>query len=537
MATPRKPLNLGKALRVPVDSPLATPKAVKRNEVGDQTPTNESIRQIDYEFNAPQYFDFTKDSVANDEDWFDNRNPSPDLSDNCSNQENYRDSLNSTTHFTVSQSNQKHHSTTKIKMKGLTIPKEFNFTKKTTVSMLRKRKQSPKVMKKTSKYNGLTIPKPFQLSNTTRYQPTKKEPSSPFVPLAVKVQAFLNDTPDRFRVKPKSKQLNRILQNKLTQPKSPMLNTKLRSRQMQRKVLSRDEKEELEMKNMEQFKARKLNHKILETAVGVKPVKPLPLTIPMSPAIQKVQPKPEPKPIQIKPVKANPLPDFSNPFVPAVEHRQLEIPEYQLPGDFIHEKMRRDIERKKELELKQLKKSREFKAQPMIDTDKVYIPEHEIQITQPKPFALETDFRGEKYRKTFKAQLKKLLNEEKRRADFHAAPVPSLEPFTVKRSDRPLTETEQFVSHLDQRAQDRQQFELEQRERQLLEERERLRLEEIRLAQEKKEIQKLREAQTHKAQPIKHFVPVHTKPSEKKLTEPQTPMFVRRYRKEKQRKS
>jgi targeting protein for Xklp2 len=44
---------------------------------------------------------------------------------------------------------------------------------------------------------------------------------------------------------------------------------------------------------------------------------------------------------------------------------------------------------------------------------------------------------------------------------------------------------------------------------------------------EVKEINRMRKERVHKARPVKHFKGVEVKPSDKKLTEPMTPMFVR----------
>jgi targeting protein for Xklp2 len=47
---------------------------------------------------------------------------------------------------------------------------------------------------------------------------------------------------------------------------------------------------------------------------------------------------------------------------------------------------------------------------------------------------------------------------------------------------------------------------------------------------EEKELKSRRKKQVHKAQPVRRFKSVQVKPSEKPLTEPKTPRFVRRQR-------
>lgn len=86
---------------------------------------------------------------------------------------------------------------------------------------------------------GMTIPKPFNLATAVKkaIQSGEMEPKSPFVPLAQKIRTFETATPERFKTKPKASK--RIAQmQKLTQPQSPMLSTKLRSQHRYLSILS-----------------------------------------------------------------------------------------------------------------------------------------------------------------------------------------------------------------------------------------------------------------------------------------------------------
>jgi hypothetical protein len=201
-------------------------------------------------------------------------------------------------------------------------------------------------------------------------------------------------------------------------------------------------------------------------------IPPSELTVPMSPAIHKPKPKiiKEPSPVQIK---ANPVPDLSKPFVPKIEHRVLPEPEFALPGDAILRKKREELNEKLRKQAEEEKKSREFKANPVALPEKVSMTSseafslhHEIKVTEPVPFNLQTDFRGELYQQQFQEKVKE-LNTVK---PFHANPVPNLEPFIPKRSEKALTEVEGFSLNTDARAEERKKFEEAQNKRLQMEE-------------------------------------------------------------------
>jgi hypothetical protein len=99
--------------------------------------------------------------------------------------------------------------------------------------------------------------------------------------------------------------------------------------------------------------------------------KELPLTVPISPALTK--PKEKPIPVEeIKITKANPVPDLSKKFIPKIEHRTLPLPEFELPGDVIHQRQQKVIEELKERNEKELKEKRNFHAHPLNIVDKVF---------------------------------------------------------------------------------------------------------------------------------------------------------------------
>ncbi|POG68925.1 hypothetical protein GLOIN_2v1631866, partial [Rhizophagus irregularis DAOM 181602=DAOM 197198] len=106
----------------------------------------------------------------------------------------------------------------------------------------------------------------------------------------------------------------------------------------------------------------------------------------------------------------NPVPDYKEPYRPVIEHRLIELPMFSLP------------------EKEKMEKMREFKAQPLhtgspdcLPTRPYYPPTH------PKPFALLTNDRGEKYQREFYEKVRK-EQEYYKENRFHAQPLPNFEP-------------------------------------------------------------------------------------------------------------
>jgi hypothetical protein len=137
-------------------------------------------------------------------------------------------------------------------------------------------------------------------------------------------------------------------QQKLTFPKSPFLRTKLR-KNIKRASLSNKEL----ASDLQKIRPFTKKH-------------PLELTVPVSPAIT----KPKPKKLLLSPpakmiIKANPIPEFKNPFEPKIQHRTIPVAEFQLPGDKIRDQKLKQLKEKLELEQLELEKKKAFKAQPL----------------------------------------------------------------------------------------------------------------------------------------------------------------------------
>ena len=119
----------------------------------------------------------------------------------------------------------------------------------------------PSTTDKKKKKNALdlTIPKPFNLRTSTLKHAA--EPKSPFVSLAAKVKQIVEKTPDRFKTKPVKPKANKRNLSKLTQPQSPFLSTKIRSKNAKH-IPSKDELEVAELAKIEKFKAKPVNRKV-----------------------------------------------------------------------------------------------------------------------------------------------------------------------------------------------------------------------------------------------------------------------------------
>ncbi|CAL1546064.1 unnamed protein product [Lymnaea stagnalis] len=286
-----------------------------------------------------------------------------------------------------------------------------------------------------------------------------------------------------------------------------------------------------------EFHARPLNPKILQGPVGVKPVAPQPITIPESPAFalkNRIRLPPEltiqegPK----MPVKANPPKFIGVPFKPKLAHQRT------VPEPFTVEERSKEMMLRKERKIQQVyeeeRKAREFHAQDLPSDSPDQLPPKQLRPpTQPEPFQLEVDERGQKYQEEFKS---KQIEEEERlareAAQFKARPneVTHKEPFQVQKSARPLTEINGFAMNTDQRAVERELFDqhIKAREAEI----EALKRErEERIEREQMEaVARLRQEAVHKASGVKKYKPVNVKPSDKPLTTAQSPRFSERLR-------
>ncbi|XP_018411913.1 PREDICTED: targeting protein for Xklp2 [Nanorana parkeri] len=467
--------------------------------------------------------------------------------------------------------------------------KQMDFT-----AELRKHPPSPHKMAR-------TVPKPFNLSKSNKRK-HEESTSVDYTSTAEQVLAFQKKTPQRFHLRSRLRENEgpsplKPLKARVTIPKTPQLQTKQRHRPTNCKSSAELEAEELDKLQQYKFKAQELNPKVLEggslltkkppvkeptkavgfnleiekriqqrekkdvedeeiftfhsrpcptkmlkDVMGVPEKKQLPVTVPQSPAfalknrvrmISSEEQKEEPVPI----IKANPMPFFGVPFKPKlVEQKPMEA----CPFSFSERDRHRMEEKQKKLEELRHADAPTFKAQPLPDFDQISLPEKKVkEKTQPEPFNLEIDKRGEAKLHVWKHQLKEELKQQKEMSTFKARPntVTHQEPFVPKKESRLLTESlsgsivqEGFELATERRAKERQEFERRlaelETQKSLIEEEERRRQEE----EEQEEINRLRHEMVHKAQPVRKFKPVDVKTSDIPLTVPKTPKFSDRFK-------
>lgn len=242
--------------------------------------------------------------------------------------------------------------------------------------------------------------------------------------------------------------------------------------------------------------------------------------------MQSEEQKEEPVPV----IKANPMPYFGVPFKPKlVEQKPMEV----CPFSFNDRDRQRMEEKERKLEEVRNAEPPKFKAQPLPDFDHISLPEKKVkEKTQPEPFNLELDKRGETRHQIWKHQLEEELKQQKEMSMFKARPntVTHQEPFVPKKESRILTVQEGFELATEKRAKERQEFEKRlaelETQKSLMEEEERRRREE----EEKEEINRLRQEVVHKAQPIRKFKSLEVKTSDLPLTVPKSPNFSDRFK-------
>uniref|UniRef100_A0A8C3IVY2 TPX2 microtubule nucleation factor n=1 Tax=Chrysemys picta bellii TaxID=8478 RepID=A0A8C3IVY2_CHRPI len=463
------------------------------------------------------------------------------------------------------------------------------------IAALRKHPPSPARVVK-----GPTVPKPFNLScgNKRKFEETTSE----YVPLAQQIENFQKRTPSRYHLRSRRTDESPIpvkpLKARLTQPKTPLLQTKQRLRPVTCKSAAELEAEEIEKLRQYKFKAQELNPriieggpilpkkppvkeptqpigfdleiekriqereskkqkeeehfefhsrpcpaKILEDIVGVPEKKPLPVTVPKSPAFAlknrvRMPGSEEEKREEVVPViKANPMPHYGVPFKPkAPEQRHVEV----CPFSFDSRDRERWMQKEKKIEELQKEEVPKFKALPLPQFDHINLPQKKVKnTTQPEPFHLQTDERGATKLQNWQQQIKEDLKRQKEAACFKANPntIVHQEPFVPKKDSKPIAENlsgsivaESFELATEKRAKERQEF--EKRLAMLETEKEKLQEEERQqeAEREKEELSRLRQELVHKANPVRKYRSLEVKPSDQPLTVPKSPNFSDRFR-------
>ncbi|XP_077192163.1 targeting protein for Xklp2 isoform X2 [Paroedura picta] len=476
----------------------------------------------------------------------------------------------------------------RIKQHGETQPgteyKSVDFA-----AALRKHPASPARVAK-----GATIPKPFNLSqgNKRKHDATVPE----FVSLAQQVEKFQRSTPSRYHLRSRKEEEvppRRPLKAVLTNPKTPCLETKNRSRpvtckssaelaeeelaalqqykfraqelnprileggpilprkppvkeptkpigfdlEIEKRIQERESKKQPEKEHFE-FHSRPCPTKILEEVVGVPEKKPIPVTVPKSPAFALrnrvstlAKEEEKEKEAEVVPViKAKPMPHFGLPLKPKpIEPRQVEV----CPFSFDSRDKERLLQKEKKIEELQKEEVPKFRAHPAPQFDHVSLPEKKVKSpTKPEPFQLQIDRRGAMKQELWQQQLKEEQKQQKEAISFKACPstVVHQEPFVPRKESKPLSVPEGFELATERRARERQEFEkwladVEAEKARVQEEAKRFAEE-----QERERLARLRGELVHKANPIRRYQSVEVKPSDLPLTVPKSPNFSDRFR-------
>ncbi|KAJ1660243.1 Protein tpx2 [Dispira simplex] len=414
---------------------------------------------------------------------------------------------------------------------SLTIPKPFRFHTSTTTQRVSQVHSNHS----TSTERRRARPKPYALAKLTarltrRLSSHAKrcQPGATYIPLAERIQTYLN-TPPRLKTEMVKSHPSEKPRG-LTQPKSPCLKTKFRTKHSSQPLLTAEEREWQEFLQEPKFKAHPLKPTILKRPAPLPTVdRPTP-TIPKSPAIHKSQPQvtrtSTPTPPKVP--KANPIRLPKKVFVPEHHSTHTEPQPFTLRVDQIGERKRQRLAEKLERQRQQIAAARQFHATGLPTGSPDPLPKivpHSP--TRPLNIRLRTDMRGAVYQAKLKAKLLRQRKERQQRAQFQAHPLPKFEDsFIPQHSVKTLTEPKGINLHTTQRSEERKTFEeyLKAKERQ--QEEEKRRREEEKKLQEQEFVKQLRQQMIHHPRPIPHFpVPSPLKPSDRPLTQPLSPVI------------
>ncbi|XP_047331324.1 protein TPX2 [Impatiens glandulifera] len=327
---------------------------------------------------------------------------------------------------------------------------------------------------------------------------------------------------------------------RFTAPKSPVLQTSLRSRPPS--IKSSDELEKEELENAPKFKARPLNRKIFESKgdLGIFCNTKKQVTIPQE--------------FHFKIDERIPPPTT---FADMFEKMSLcsessacsrQIPRNTRPNPFHLLTEERGAEKEKrfvtELTVKEIleEKARVHKALPYpYTTDYPLIPPkpEAKQCTKPEPFQLESVVRHEEEMQREMEERKRMEKEEAEMKIFKALPIMTEDPIPVPEKVRvPLTEVQGFNLQVQHRAVERAEFDNKIKEKEQIYKRYRDEAESAKLMEEEKALKQLRRTMVPHARPVPNFShPFMPQKSCKERTTPKSPKLqIDRRRQEKTRR-
>lgn len=348
--------------------------------------------------------------------------------------------------------------------------------------------------------------------------------------------------------------------NGLTVPVTPQLQTTKRAQAAAayRKPVEIVDKDAEELAN--KFHYKPVNRKILEPTKIKSPMKinRPPLTVPVSPnlstsssrsngtrqtaaeraaiAVAEVEKRrKEREEMRRRNAGPAPAPMTTASYVP----RRPVIPETPpLKSLQRHRQYQADFQRKlqaeQEVREEEMKKQREFKAQPMrVNSAPPRFEGSSKPLTEIRPFALA----GERFHERSRERLELLRRQEEEEAkasvQFKAMPMPvshdPLQPganFQIKPTARHVTKIKAPELASERRAAERAAFDAAERERRAQEEAFKQQMEAEKRQLEEEELKRMRrEKLTFHARPVPEVKPFELKPTTRPLTEPQSPYF------------
>ncbi|XXG41245.1 hypothetical protein AAC387_Pa01g1752 [Persea americana] len=296
---------------------------------------------------------------------------------------------------------------------------------------------------------------------------------------------------------------------KLTEARTPRLETALRSRPT--KVKSSQELEQEELEKMPKFKARRLNRKIFESRgeIGVFCNQKRQLTVPQEfhfATDERIPPPPPAKEVfhifdklslNSEPSREKPLPRITtpNPF-----HLHTEERGQEKEKKFAEELMRKEWEEER---------ARIPKAKPYpYTTDFPVIPPkpEPKEWTKPEAFQLESLVRHEEEMQRKMAEKERMEREEAEKRLFRAQPILKDDPIPLPEKMRiPLTQVQEFQLQVDSRAVDREEFDKKIKEKETMYKRLREEYESAKMEEEEKAVKQMRRTMVPHARPLPSF--------------------------------
>nr|XP_045585406.1 targeting protein for Xklp2-like isoform X2 [Procambarus clarkii] len=428
-----------------------------------------------------------------------------------------------------------------------TVPQEFHFatdsriknqdhTEEETVDFT-KSLRSGTAADNTEARKGPTIPQPFNLTESRK---GKTEEGNKFVSVAELNLKFHTKTPQRFRSKRagSNDDLNQEGRKKpnpgVTIPHTPNFCTRSRSRQVNYLTHEEMEQKAFEEAQRHVFKAHPVNKKVLEAPAGYHvekkvPTVPEPFDITDSKRVH---------PINLKfQEMCNKLSESAL-SVASLPHGGIpskwdKTSTTIQPFSFDSRdktKQQRKLENIQKI-LEEEKKLAEFHAQPMpyFESGVRGVPTKKPPTpTKPQPFALKIDERAVTKQEQFQKCLleEARLDKEKRKFRARSDAVLHKEPFIPEKSKKPLTDISTFALNTEVRAIDRNEYELHRKRKEDEILAAKREQEERQAAEELAEVARVRREAVHKANPVRKYKPVVIDHSQNVPTVPISPNFA-----------